>query len=49
MSTHDADQAMKICNKIQTQSKKLANFFYDKSTGASPEDLQELVKRFKKD
>lgn len=49
MSTYDADQAMKICNKIQTISKKLATFFYDKSTGASPEDLQELVKKFNKD
>lgn len=49
MSAQDADSAMKMCNKIQAKSKKLANFFYDKSTGVSQEDLQDLIKRFNKD
>lgn len=49
MSIHDADLAMKLCNKIQARSKKLANFFYDKSTGVSEDDIQELINKFNKD
>jgi hypothetical protein len=49
MSIHDADLAMKLCNKIQARSKKLANFFYDKSTGVSEDDMQELINKFNKD